>query len=307
VFLRYLTRRLLRMALVVFGAVSIVFLIMHLTPGDPTLLLLPENPPPEVAARLRAAWGLDQPIHVQYLVFLGRAFRGDLGMSIYHSAPAVQVALERIPATVQLTFFGVMFSLAVAVPLGVLAATHQNSLLDYLSRVIALLGQSMPAFWLGLMLMLFFGVYLGVLPVSGRGEPTGFVLPTVTLGAYLLAIVMRLTRSEMLGVLREDFVRTARSKGLAERAVIYGHALKNVLIPLITVVGLQFGTLLGGAVVTETIFAWPGVGRLIMDSVLAKDYPVVQASILIVTILLVTVNLITDLIYGYVDPRVRLG
>jgi ABC-type dipeptide/oligopeptide/nickel transport system permease component len=200
-----------------------------------------------------------------------------------------------------------MFSLAVAIPLGVLAATHQNSPLDYLSRVIALLGQSVPAFWLGLLLMLFFGVYLGALPVSGRGEPTGFVLPTITLGTYLLAIVMRLTRSEMLGVLREDYVRTARSKGLAERAVIYGHALKNVLIPLITVVGLQFGTLLGGAVVTETIFAWPGVGRLIMDSVLVKDYPVVQASILIVTVLLVTVNLITDLIYGYADPRVRLG
>ncbi len=306
-FLRYLTRRLLRMVLVVLGVVSIVFLIMRLTPGDPAMLMLPENASKELIARMRASWGLDQPLHVQYLVYMDRLAHGDLGTSVWRRTPAAGVVLERLPATLELAFLGILYSLLLAIPLGVIAATRQNSGLDYLCRFIALLGQSIPVFWLGLMLMLVFGVYLRVLPVSGSDQPTSWILPTVTLGTYLMAISMRITRGSLLEVLNEDYVRTARAKGLAEKAVVYVHALRNALIPLVTVVGLQFGTLMGGAVVTETIFAWPGVGQLILYSILDKDYPVVQAAVMIVAILLVTVNLITDIVYGYIDPRVRLA
>jgi ABC-type dipeptide/oligopeptide/nickel transport system permease component len=207
--------------------------------------------------------------------------------------------------TLQLTVAGILFALVIAVPLGVLAATHQNSAIDFACRLLALFGQSMPSFWLGIMLMLVFAVRIRIFPVSGSGSFAHLVLPTVTLGTYLLALTMRITRSEMLNTLNEDYIRTARAKGLSSRTVLYRHALKNALVPLITVVGLQFGTLVGGAVVTETIFGWPGVGSLAVDSIRLRDYPVVQAIVFYVSILVVLTCLVTDMIYTYVDPRIR--
>jgi peptide/nickel transport system permease protein len=304
--LRLLIRRLLEIVVVVFGVVTVVFVVMHITPGDPTQMMLPDGAPEQAYNQLKAAWDLDKPMYVQYLMFLGKAVRGDLGTSMWRGVPATRVVLERIPMTLQLTLAGILFALVIAVPLGVLAATHQNSAVDFACRLLALFGQSMPPFWLGIMLMLLLAVRMRVFPVSGSGTLGHLVLPTITLGTYLLALTMRVTRSEMLNTLSEDYIRTARAKGLSSRMVLYRHALKNALVPLITVVGLQFGTLVGGAVVTETIFGWPGVGRLAVDSIRLRDYPVVQAIVFYVSILVVMTYLVTDMLYTYVDPRIRL-
>jgi len=304
--LRLLIRRLLEIVVVVFGVVTVVFVVMHITPGDPTQMMLPDGAPEQAYNQLKAAWDLDKPMYVQYLMFLGKAVRGDLGTSMWRGVPATRVVLERIPMTLQLTLAGILFALVIAVPLGVLAATHQNSAVDFACRLLALFGQSMPPFWLGIMLMLLLAVRMRVFPVSGSGTLGHLVLPTITLGTYLLALTMRVTRSEMLSTLNEDYIRTARAKGLSSRVVLYRHALKNALVPLITVVGLQFGTLVGGAVVTETIFGWPGVGRLAVDSIRLRDYPVVQAIVFYVSILVVMTYLVTDMLYTYVDPRIRL-
>lgn len=305
--LRSLVRRLLEILLVVFGVITVVFVVMHITPGDPTQMMLPDGAPEQAYNQLKLAWDLDKPMYVQYLMFLQKAVRGDLGTSMWRGVPASRVVLERIPMTLQLTVAGILFALMIAVPLGVLAATHQNSAIDFCCRLLALFGQSMPSFWLGIMLMLVFAVRIHLFPVSGSGNPAHLVLPTVTLGTYLLALTMRITRSEMLNTLSEDYIRTARAKGLSSRMVLYRHALKNALVPLITVVGLQFGTLVGGAVVTETIFGWPGVGSLAVDSIRLRDYPVVQAIVFYVSILVVLTCLVTDIVYTYVDPRIRLA
>ncbi len=304
--LRALVRRLLEILLVVFGVITVVFVVMHITPGDPTQMMLPDGAPEQAYNQLKMAWDLDKPMYVQYLMFLQKAVRGDLGTSMWRGVPASRVVLERIPMTLQLTVAGILFALMIAVPLGVLAATHQNSAIDFVCRLLALFGQSMPSFWLGIMLMLVFAVRIHLFPVSGSGSLAHLVLPTVTLGTYLLALTMRITRSEMLNTLSEDYIRTARAKGLSSRMVLYRHALKNALVPLITVVGLQFGTLVGGAVVTETIFGWPGVGSLAVDSIRLRDYPVVQAIVFYVSILVVLTCLVTDIVYTYVDPRIRL-
>lgn len=304
--LRILIRRLLEIVAVVYGVVTVVFVVMHITPGDPTQMMLPDGAPEQAYNQLKAAWDLDKPMYVQYLMFLGKAVRGDLGTSMWRGVPATRVVLERIPMTLQLTVAGILFALVIAVPLGVLAATHQNSAVDFACRLLALFGQSMPPFWLGIILILLFAVRMRILPVSGSGTLGHLVLPTITLGTYLLALTMRVTRSEMMNTLNEDYIRTARAKGLSSRMVLYRHALKNALVPLITVVGLQFGTLVGGAVVTETIFGWPGVGSLAVDSIRLRDYPVVQAIVFYVSILVVMAYLITDMLYTYVDPRIRL-
>ena len=304
--LRSLVRRLLEILLVVFGVVTVVFVVMHITPGDPTQMMLPDGAPEQAYNQLKMAWDLDKPMYLQYLMFLQKAVRGDLGTSMWRGVPASRVVLERIPMTLQLTVAGILFALMIAVPLGVLAATHQNSAIDFCCRLLALFGQSIPSFWLGIMLMLVFAVRIHIFPVSGSGSLSHLVLPTVTLGTYLLALTMRITRSEMLNTLSEDYIRTARAKGLSSRMVLYRHALKNALVPLITVVGLQFGTLVGGAVVTETIFGWPGVGSLAVDSIRLRDYPVVQAIVFYVSILVVLTCLLTDIVYTYVDPRIRL-
>jgi len=269
------------------------------------LMLLAESAGPEQIAAARAKWGLDKPIYVQYGVFLSRAVRGDLGNSLFFQQPALEVLMERMPATLQLSAVALFFSLSIAIPVGLLSALKRDTIWDYLGTNLAMLGQALPPYWLGIMLILIFSVALGWFPTSGRGTWRHLVLPAVTLGSVLMALITRLVRSGMLDVLSEDYVRTARAKGLPERTVIIRHALRNILIPLVTVIGLQLGALFGGAVITESIFAWPGVGRLALQAISARDYPLVQASVLVISVVYVFLNLAVDLIYVYLDPRIR--
>lgn len=301
----YIRRRLLQAVIVVWGVSVLVFFLLRLAPGDPVLLLLAESAEPQQIAEARAKWGLDKPIYVQYAVFLNRAVHGDLGDSLFFQEPALSVLLERMPATLQLSAAALLFSLSVAIPIGILSALKRDSLWDYLGTSIAMLGQAIPPYWLGIMLILIFAVNLRWFPTSGRGTLSHLVLPAITLGSVLMALVTRLVRSGMLDVLGEDYVRTARAKGLKERSVIIRHALRNILIPLVTVIGLQLGALFGGAVITESIFAWPGVGRLALQAISARDYPLVQAAVLVISIIYVFLNLAVDLLYVYLDPRIR--
>ncbi len=301
----YIRRRLLQAILVVWGVSVLVFFLLRLAPGDPVLLLLAESAEPAQIAAARAKWGLDKPIYVQYGVFVNRALHGDLGDSLFFQEPALSVLLERMPATLQLSAAALLFSLAVAIPVGILSALKRDSFWDYLGTTIAMLGQAIPPYWLGIMLILIFAVNLHWFPTSGRGTWRHLVLPAVTLGSVLMALVTRLVRSGMLDVLSEDYVRTARAKGLKEQTVIVRHALRNILIPLVTVIGLQLGALFGGAVITESIFAWPGVGRLALQAISARDYPLVQAAVLVISVIYVFLNLAVNLIYVYLDPRIR--
>ena len=301
----YIRRRLLQSIFVVWGVSVLVFFLLRFAPGDPVLMLLAESASPEQIAAARAKWGLDQPIPIQYAVFLGRALRGDLGDSLFFQQPAIEVLFERMPATLQLSGAALLFSLLVAIPMGILSALKRDTIWDYLGTGLAMLGQAIPPYWLGIMLILLFSVSLGWFPTSGRGTLSHLVLPAITLGSVLMALVTRLVRSGMLDVLSEDYVRTARAKGLVERTVIVRHALRNILIPLVTVIGLQLGALFGGAVITESIFAWPGVGRLALQAISARDYPLVQAAVLVISIVYVFLNLAVDLLYVYLDPRIR--
>ncbi len=301
----YIRRRLLQSILVVWGVSVLVFFLLRLAPGDPVSLLLSETATPEQMDAAREKWGLNEPIPVQYMVFLGRALQGDLGDSLFFQQPAIEVLLERMPATLQLSAAALLFSLSVAIPIGMMSALKRDSFWDYLGTGLAMLGQAIPPYWLGIMLILVFSVGLGWFPTSGRGTIWHLVLPAITLGSVLMALITRLVRSGMLDVLGEDYIRTARAKGLQERRVIVRHALRNILIPLVTVVGLQLGALFGGAVITESIFAWPGVGRLALQAINARDYPMVQASVLFISVVYVFLNLLVDIIYVYLDPRIR--
>lgn len=301
----YIRRRLLQSVIVIWGISLIVFFLLRLAPGDPVTMLLAETASPEQIAEARAKWGLDKPIYVQYWVFLTKAVTGDLGNSLFFQQPALKVLLERMPATLQLSAAALLFSLSVAIPVGILSALKRDTIWDYLGTNLAMLGQAIPPYWLGIMLILLFSVNLGWFPTSGRGTVRHLVLPAITLGSVLMALVTRLVRSGMLDVLGEDYVRTARAKGLTERSVIVRHALRNILIPLVTVIGLQLGALFGGAVITESIFAWPGVGRLALQAINARDYPLVQASVLVISVVYVFLNLAVDLLYVYLDPRIR--
>jgi peptide/nickel transport system permease protein len=301
----YIRRRLLHSLVVIWGVTLIVFFLVRLAPGDPATMLLAESATPEQIEQAREKWGLNEPIPIQYLVFMGRALRGDLGDSLFFQQPALKVLLDRMPATLQLSAVALFFSLSVAIPVGVLSALKRNSIWDYLGTGLAMLGQAMPPYWLGIMLILLFSVSLGWLPTSGRGSWRHLILPAITLGSVLMALITRLVRSGMLDVLNEDYVRTARAKGLPNRLVLVRHAMRNILIPLVTVIGLQLGALFGGAVITESIFAWPGVGRLALQAISARDYPLVQASVLIISVVYVFLNLAVDIIYVYLDPRIR--
>ena len=301
----YIRRRLIQSVLVVWGVSVLVFFLLRLAPGDPVSMLLAESASPEQMEAVREKWGLNQPIPVQYMVFLGRALQGDLGNSLFFQQPALNVLLERMPATLQLSGVALLFSLSVAIPVGLLSALRRDTFWDYFGTGLAMLGQAIPPYWLGIMLILVFSVGLGWFPTSGRGTIWHLVLPAATLGSVLMALVTRLVRSGMLDVLSEDYIRTARAKGLPNRAVIVRHALRNILIPLVTVVGLQLGALFGGAVITESIFAWPGVGRLALQAISARDYPLVQASVLFISVVYVFLNLAVDIIYVYLDPRIR--
>jgi ABC-type dipeptide/oligopeptide/nickel transport system permease component len=302
----YLIRRLAQSLIVLLGISVVVFVILHLT-GDPTLLMLPPDVSAEEVARFRTAMGFDDPLAVQYWRFLRGALRGDFGNSLRHDEPALALVWQRMPATLELTLVAMAIALALAVPAGIVSAVFRYSALDYVSTVVALVGQAMPTFWLGIMLILVFSVALGLLPSSGRGTWANLVLPAVTLGLFTSARIMRLTRSGMLEVLGQDYVRTARAKGVGERRVVWKHALRNAGIPVLTIVGLELGTLLGGAVITETIFAWPGVGRLSVQAIYNRDYPLVQAAVFVLASIFVLVNLLVDVLYTYLDPRIRIG
>jgi peptide/nickel transport system permease protein len=301
----FLLRRAAQSVLVLLGVSFVVFFILHLT-GDPALVLLPPDASAEDVQRFRAAMGFNDPFLVQYGRFLNGALHGDFGQSIRHGEPAFGLVTERLPATFELAGAALVIALALAIPAGIVSAVRRNSLVDYVSTVVALLGQSMPTFWLGIMLILIFSVRLNLLPSSGRGDLQHLVLPAITLGLFTTARITRLTRSGMLEVLGQDYIRTARAKGVGDPPVVWKHALKNAAIPIVTIVGIELGTLLGGSVITETIFAWPGVGRLSVQAIANRDYPVVQAAVFLLSTTFVLVNLGVDLAYTYLDPRIRL-
>ncbi|HET6468077.1 MAG TPA: nickel ABC transporter permease [Geminicoccaceae bacterium] len=330
-----LVERLLQLVPVLLGISLVVFVMMSLTPGDPVEIMLGDAlATPEQRETLRREMGLDRPVHERFLLFLGDAVRGEFGMSFHHRRPVAEVIWERVPATVELTLVALVIALAVGVPLGVLAAVRRDSWLDRTATVGALLGVSMPGFWFGILLILLFAVTLGLLPVSGRigyaGEVpavTGFLLvdtllagrvdsfldalrhlllPAITLGLAMAALLMRVTRTSMLEALRQDYVTFAEAKGLSRRRVLFRHALKNALIPTVTVAAIETGTLLGGNMIVETVFGWPGLGRLVVQAIFTRDYPIVQAAVLLYAVTYVLLNLAADLLYTVLNPRVRL-
>ncbi|MFN8524846.1 MAG: ABC transporter permease [Chloroflexota bacterium] len=292
-----------------------VFSLLHMTPGDPVDAMMGESQDADAKARLRAELGLDQPIPIQYATWISRVLQGDFGRSIRNREPVLENVARRVRPSLQLAAYAMAIAIAAALPLGIVSATHRNSPIDGAGTLFALTGLCMPNFLLGLLLIFFFGVTLRWLPISGYVDPgeelvagiRSLTLPAITLGLALAAVLTRTLRSSLIEALGEDYVRTARAKGLAERLVVRRHAFKNALIPVITLLGLQFGTLIGGAVITEFVFALPGVGRLVVDAVFARDYPMVQGVILLISFGFIASNLVVDLLYGLVDPRIRYG
>jgi peptide/nickel transport system permease protein len=301
---RYVVARLLQALVALLGVTAVAFLLVALS-GDPAFILLTPEAGDEQRAAFRRIYGLDQPLPVQYARYVSHVARGDFGTSFAFGRPAILVVLERVPATLTLTATAVVLGLAVGIPAGVVAAVRAGALLDRLVMAMVLLGQSVPTFWLGLLMIRIFAVNLRWVPVSGYGTVLHLVMPALALGLYLAALLARLTRSEMLEALAQDYVRTARAKGLSEGAVTIAHALQNALLPIVTLIGLQLGALLGGAVVTETVFAWPGIGTLVLDAILRKDYPVLLAAVELVAAAFIVINMLLDLLYGYLDPRLR--
>ena len=308
--LRYILRRLLMMIPVLVGVTFIVFFILALTPGDPAAIILGDGATPELLQRTREELGLDRPIVVRYLIYMKDALHGDLGVSYRNKIDAMATVLERFPATCILALAGIFVALLIGLPTGIISAKHQYTLLDYTTTVLSLIGVAMPNFWFGLLVVLVFSLGLGWLPSQGMGE--GFVplvkslvLPALTLGTGCAATIVRMTRSSMLEVIRQDYISTARSKGISESAVTMRHMMRNALIPIVTAVGLQFGHLLGGAMLTETIFSWPGLGRLMVDSIKSKDMPLVLGSVIFLAVMFSVVNLVVDIIYAFVDPRIK--
>ncbi len=324
---RFIARRLLSVIPLLLGVSVVIFALLRLIPGDPVVIMIgAETATPAEVARLRHVLGLDQGLHVQYVRFLGRLVQGDLGHSIASDDPVARLIAERLPATIELTLAALCVALVIAIPVGVISAVRRYSIVDAAGTVAALLGISMPNFWLGVMLIFLFALRLGWLPASGRGDPvlagawtfattgnpgalagalTHLILPAITLGSALAAVSTRLTRSSMLEVIGQDFIRTAQAKGLRWTRIVLHHALRNAMIPMITVVGLEFGALLGGAVITETIFAWPGIGRLAIRSIIQRDFPVVQGVVLMIAIVRIVASLAVDVLYAAIDPRIR--
>lgn len=300
----YVAGRLLQAAAALLGVTAVAFLLVSLS-GDPAFILLSPEAGEEQRAAFRKIYGLDQPLPLQYARYVGHVVRGDFGTSFAQGRPALVVVLERVPATLVLAAFAVALGIGMGIPAGVLAAVKANRTTDRAVMALVLLGQSVPTFWLGLVMIRIFAVNLRWLPVSGYGTALHLAMPAVVLGLYLAALLARVTRSEMVEALTQDYVRTARAKGLSERAVTIVHALKNALLPIVTLIGLQLGALLGGAVITETVFAWPGIGTLVLDAILRKDYPVVLAAVELVAAAFIVINMSLDLLYGVLDPRVR--
>jgi len=304
--LRYLLGRLVS-ALVTLLVVSLVVFVVARLSGDPVRLMLPVEASNEEVIRVRQQLGFDRPLPVQYLEFVTRAARGDLGTSLRYQQPALGIILARLPATAALATAAMAIALLIAIPAGILAAAGRGGVVDAVARGLSLIGQALPAYWLGIMLIIVFAVSLRWLPAAGAGSPAHLVLPAITLGLWPTARISRVLRASLLEALNGDYVRTARAKGVAESRVVLQHALGNALLPAITVVGLSFGIVFGGAIITETVFAWPGVGRLLLDAVSQRDYPLVQAIVLTFAVVFLIINLGVDLLYGALDPRVRLS
>jgi len=306
---RYIVRRLLQSLFVVFGVSIVAFGMLFMT-GDPTEVILGDATDRMSVAQIeefRVKMGFDRPWYVQYASFVGNALQGDFGYSFIRHQPAYEVITDKLPATIKLASFAFVLSLLVSIPLGVLSAIKPHKPLDNIATVLALVGQSIPSFWLGILLIMFFGVYLKWLPISGSGTWQHIIMPGITLAAFPIARNMRLTRSSMLDFMQRDFVRTARAKGISENRVIYAHVLRNSLLPIVTSIGLELGFLLGGSVITETIFGWPGVGREIVAAIGSKDFYVVQAGVIMLALIFAGVNLLIDLTYSLIDPRIRYG
>lgn len=311
----YLIRRLSVAVFTLLGVTFLVFLSVRLVPGDPATAIAGELATEELVQEVREQLGLDDPIFVQYANYLGRILQGDMGQSIRSRLPVTSEIQVRLPRTLTLALTSLLVSTAIGIPIGVMAATRPNSWFDSGSMVLALLGISMPIFWLGLMLMIFFAVQIPqwfglsgpLLPPTGSGTWQHMVMPVMALAANSMALQARMTRSSMLEVMRQDYIRTARAKGQRERNVIYGHAFRNALLPIVTILGLQFGTLLGGAVLTETVFSWPGIGRLLVDAISFRDYPVIQGTVLVIAVGFLLTNLLVDYLYAYLDPRIQYG
>ena len=301
----FLLRRLLWTLPIMLGVLTLVFFLIHLIPGDPVELMLGEQALPTDRQQLREQLGLDRPIAAQYAHYLGRTLSGNMGRSLHSRRPVTELILERLPATVELMLGAMAVAFAIALPLGILAAVFHGRWLDRAASLFAVLGVAMPNFWLGPLLVLVFSIHFDLLPVSERGGPANLVLPAITLGTALAALLSRMTRTSLVEVLGEDYIRSARAKGLSRTRVILVHALRNALIPMITVAGLQIGVLLSGAIITESIFDWPGIGSLLLEGIYQRDYPLVQGSVLFIATSYVLINLATDMLYGWVDPRIR--
>ena len=302
--LRYFLQRLLQGVVSVIGASIVIFVISRLS-GDPIVLLLPTEAPPALIEQVRRDMGLSEPVWRQYLIFAGKALQGDFGQSYRWQQPALQLVLARLPATIELALAALLFSITLAVPFGVLSAVHRGSWVDKLGKGFAMLGQAMPNFWVGLLLILVFSIELNWLPAYGTGGPANLIMPAIALGWYPVAAQTRIVRSAMLDVLDSDYIRMGRAVGAPERVLIWKYALRNAAIPLVTILGVYFASMLGGAFVVETIFAWPGVGRTVVEAVFSRDFPVVQAGVLLTSVVFVLSNLLVDLSYGLIDPRIR--
>ena len=301
----YLLRRLIQSFIVLIGVSLVVFFLARLAPGDPVSLMLAETASPQQIAAARHHYGFDRPLPYQYWLFASRAVRGDFGESLYYHEPALGVVLDAFPKTLKLALAAFCFAVVLAVPLGILAAVRRDTIWDYGAVGLSVIGQSAPPYWLGILLILLFSVRLRWLPSSGSWGATSIILPAVTLGTVLMAVLTRLTRAGMLDVLGEDYIRTARAKGVREGRVVARHAFRNAMIPLVTVMGLQLGSLLGGAVIVEQVFAWPGVGRVAVTAITSRDYPIIQTVVMLVSALFVGANLLVDVLYAFLDPRIR--
>lgn len=303
--IKYIIKKLILMIPVLIGLTVLIFLILHLSPGNPVDMIVGPNATPEVYARVERDLGLDKPLLTQYVIFIRNAVKGDLGTSILQKRPVIEMIKQRFPVTLELGFWGLILSFIIAVPTGIVAAINRDKNVDYISMAIALLGISVPSFFLGLMLLYFFAFRMNLFPISGYGTWKHLVLPVITIGLTDAAVTARMVRSSMLEVLNQDYVRTARAKGILENKVIYKHALKNALIPIITLLGMRIGWIMGGSVILEMVFNRQGLGRLMVDSIFSRDYPVVQGSMLVLTTAVLLGNLLADILYAVVDPRIK--
>lgn len=302
---KYISKRLLQAIFVLLGVSLVAFIILHLS-GDPLSLLISSGATPEQEAAIRTKMGLDDPLYIQYFRFLAQILHGDFGESLYYKQSTLSLIMNRLPATIQLTFAGILVATVIGIPLGIIAATKKGSVVDSVVRIIAICGQAIPSFWLGLMMILIFSVKLKWLPTSGRGTFAQMIMPAITVGLFSMASVCRLTRSTMIETLKTDYIRTAKAKGLHKARIIVVHALRNSLLPVVTTIGMEIGHLLGGTLLTETIFSWPGIGSLAVQAITNRDYPLVQTAVLITAFMFVIVNLIVDLLYAVIDPRIDI-